>query len=275
MRGTLLDEKLEHQFQRDGFVTIDLLSSSQLEDLKNLIEELNTAHRDASTEEKSSYKLSFFNDDLVFKKKVFATLSDFFQPLVDQYLKGFKPLIINIFDKEPGKGEVPVHQNWTFVDEDQYTSVSVWIPLVNVSRTNGTLEVVPGTHKVLCKYRSPSLPWVFDELNEVLKEKYLQPFEITAGQAAIIDDGILHWSSENKSNEVRTAVQLIMAPSEATTIHLVKSPHQEETLVYQVDPEFFMKYNMKDIPEGYPVIGKKSIHLSKLNERAFQQILPA
>jgi hypothetical protein len=275
MRVTLLDEQLEQQFQRDGFVTINLLDQNQLEGLKNLIEDLNSHHRDASTEEKSSYKLSFFNDDLAFKKKVFASLSNFFQPLVDQYLKAYKPLIINIFDKEPGKGEVPVHQNWTFVDEDQYTSVSVWIPLVNVSRKNGTLEVVPGTHKALCKYRSPSLPWVFDELNDVLKEKYLQPFEIHAGQAAIIDDGILHWSSENKSNTVRTAVQLIMAPAEATTIHLVKPSDQHETLIYRVDPEFFMKYNMKDIPSGYEVIGKKPIHLSKLNERAFRQILPA
>ena len=37
--------------------------------------------------------------------------------------------------------------------------------------------------------------------------------------AGIIDDSILHWSSQNDTPEVRTAVQLIMIPEEAQAIH--------------------------------------------------------
>jgi Phytanoyl-CoA dioxygenase (PhyH) len=273
MRRVLNDDQQESNFHRDGYVTIQLLDHHQLEALKQLIKQLNEGHIESSTEAKSSYKLSFFNNDLAFKQKVFETLTAFFQPLIDQHLYNYKPLIINIFDKEPGKGEVPVHQNWTFVDEDKYTSVSVWIPLVDVSHANGTLEVVKGSHKVLCKHRSPSLPWVFDELNDVLKAKYLQPFEFTAGHAAIIDDGILHWSSENNTPVVRTAVQLIMAPADADTIHLYKAPGRDDTQVYKVDPLFFMQYNMKDIPEGYNVIDRKDIRLKKLSESEFKKVV--
>jgi hypothetical protein len=273
MRRVLNDDHLERNFHRDGYVSINLLDSKGVQQLRDLIEKLNKDHIDQSTEEKSSYKLSFFNDDLAFKQQLFKALTDFFQPLVDQYLFRYKPLIINIFDKEPGKGEVPVHQNWTFVDEDLSTSVSVWIPLVDVSRANGTLEVVKGSHKVLCKYRSPSLPWVFDELNDILKAKYLQPFELCVGQAAIIDDGILHWSSENKTNTVRTAVQLIMAPEEVDTIHYHHPKGSAEVEVYKVDPLFFMQYNMKDIPKGYEVIDRKRISLKKFSEQELKKIV--
>lgn len=257
---------MEADFHKDGFVTIDLLSPSEVQELKDLISNLNKGYIESSTEKNSSYKLSFFNNDLAFKEKVFKTLTDFFQSKIDRVLKGYKPLIINIFDKEPGKGEVPVHQNWTFVDEDKFTSVSVWIPLVNVSRSNGSLEVVKGSHKILCKYRSPSLPWVFDQLNDVLKKKYLVPFEFNVGKAAVIDDGILHWSSENKTNVVRTAVQLIMVPDDATPIHYVQNSPGELD-VYEVDPLFFMQYNMKDIPKGYKVIGREKVQIKKLSER--------
>lgn len=273
MRRLLINDDAENQFHRDGFITLDLLSSEKVKELLELISNLNQGHIKNSIEENSTYKLSFFNNDLEFKKKVFNTLTEFFQPIVDEHLKDYKPLIINIFDKEPGKGEVPIHQNWTFVDEDKYTSVSVWIPLVNVKRDNGTLEVVKGTHKILSKYRSPSLPWVFDELNDVLKKKYLDPFELKIGEAAIIDDGILHWSSENKTNIVRTAVQLIMIPSDADAIHYHKVENEEDTRVYKVDPLFFMQFNMKDIPEGYSIIDRKKISLKKLNEEEFVRLV--
>lgn len=273
MREVLLDSRAEADFNRDGYVTIPLLSSEELNGLKDLIARLNKGKIEDSVEENSTYKLSFFNTDLDFKQLVFRELTAFFQPKIDKFLKSYKPLIINIFDKEPGMGEVPVHQNWTFVDEDKYTSVSVWIPLVDVSRANGTLEVVKGSHKVLCKYRSPSLPWVFDELNDVLKEKYLVPFEFSAGNAAVIDDGILHWSSENNTDIVRTAVQLIMVPDDAVPIHYHRKPGNDVVDVYRVDPLFFMQFNMRDIPDGYQVIGHEKIDLKKFTEEEFRNIV--
>ena len=271
MRQVLNDSSLEKQFHQDGFVTLNLLDTDKFNQLQQTIDDLNQSHKKDSTEENSTFKLSYFNKDLEFKQNVFKTLTDFFQPTIDKHLKNYKPLIINIFDKEPGKGEVTIHQNWSFVDEEKYTSVSVWIPLVDVSRKNGTLETVKGSHKVLCQYRSPSLPWVFDELSDILKERYLEPFEIKKGQAAIIDDGILHWSSDNNSDYVRTTVQLIMVPDDAQVIHYVnKDDHVD---VYEVDPLFFMKYDMKNIPEGYSVIGQKNLSLKKLNEKEFVEIV--
>ncbi|MCO5229623.1 MAG: phytanoyl-CoA dioxygenase family protein [Chitinophagales bacterium] len=271
MRQVLNHSEQETKFHKDGFITLNLLSENQFKELTRIVNDLNSSHLEYSVEANSEYKLSYFNGDLEFKKRVYNTLSEFFQPIIDLHLKNYKPLIINIFDKEPGGGEVPMHQNWTFVDESQYTSVSVWIPLVNVSRKNGALETLKGSHKVLCQYRSPSLQWVFDELNDILKEKYMEPFELVKGQAAILDDGILHYSSDNDTDVTRTTVQLIMVPDDATPIHYVKNGDTVD--IYKVDSEFFMKYDMKNLPEGYSVIGNQPISLKKLNEEEMVKIV--
>ena len=253
MRNTFKDRALQEKFDQTGFVQFDFLNADKFNEVVDLVDSLNQGHKEQSVDSNSSYKLSFFNDDISFRKLVFKEISNFFQPLVDQVLDDYVPLIINIFDKEPGQGEVPVHQNWTFADEENYTTVSLWIPLCDVTRKNGTLEFIPGSHRVVSKFRSPSIPWAFDGLQEVLKEKYLQPIELVTGQAAILDDSIIHWSSENDTDSVRTTIQLILRPREATPIHY----HMQDdgsVKIYKVDPEFFMSFNMKDYRPDLEVI---------------------
>ena len=268
MRKVFNESTLEQEFDKNGFVPISLLNPSGLGELSAILENLKEEGEKGMDEIKSSYKLSFFSSDTAYRKKVFEQLGNFFQEKIDKFLFRYKPLIVNIFDKEPDQGEVPVHQNWTFVDESKFTSVSIWIPLTDVSRENGTLEVVRGSHKVLTKYRGPSIPWVFEDLIDQLKEKYLEPINLQAGEAVILDDSIIHWSSENKTGNNRLAVQLIMIPEEATPIYYYRSsdPHAEQLQVFEVDSDFFTRFNMNEKPEDIKSIGYIDFQPKKFNE---------
>ena len=175
----------------------------------------------------------------------------FMKPLIDSIIVNYKPVMINLFNKHHGTGEVPIHQNWTFVDERIYTSISVWCPLQDVNRANGTLEVVPGTHKVICDYRGPSIPWVFDNLNDLMKEKYMLPLQLRFGQIAVIDDSIIHFSGDNNTESERKAIQLILKPEEATTIHCFKSDKSiNEIHIIDVEDDYFFDFNMWEAPKG-------------------------
>ena len=259
---------LERQFDIDGAVIVDLFPKEKLADLQALLSKLREEGNRHAANVDSSYKLSFFNSSPEYRKHVLEEVGAFFQPMVDVHLNGYEPLIINVFDKEPGTGEVPIHQNWTFVDESKFTSVSVWIPLIDSSRENGTLEVVKGTHRVLTDYRSPSIPWVFENIREELKERHLEPLEVKVGQAGIIDDSIIHWSSENDSEQVRTAIQLIMVPREATPIHYYGTGENDDYKleVFKVDSDFFTRFDMHKKPEGVERIGFDSVRYHALTE---------
>lgn len=266
---------LENKFEKDGYITLDLLDKEALQNLFQLLNELAQMKDESNVQIKSSYELSFFNSDASYKRLVFDKVYAFFKPYLDSILDNYEPLIINLFNKKPGTGEVPLHQNWTFVDESKYTSVSVWIPLCDVSRKNGTLEMSPGTHKNLSAYRSPSIPWVFSGLEKVIKKNYMKPLELKVGQIAILDDAILHYSGENKSDKDRGTIQLIMKPKEAKAIHYYcENIKHGELEVFEVTPDFFTTFDMRLKPSGVPVIERISFtHKPIKKENEFKRLV--
>jgi hypothetical protein len=271
MRNVLLNEDLQGRFEKDGFVKIPLLGNEDIMNLSEILKELKEESQKGQMNIDSSYKLSFFSSSPEYRKTVLERIGTFFQPKVDRFLNGYKPLIINVFDKEPGTGEVPIHQNWTFVDEDKFTSVSVWIPLIDTTRENGTMEVVRGSQRVLTKYRAPNIPWVFEGMLNELKEKYLEPIDAKLGEAEIIDDSIIHWTSQNDTSQVRTAIQLIMIPNESTPIHYYKNPGTEEDKleIFEVDSDFFTRFNMQEKPMNVKSIGFVDFKYKALSEQDF------
>ncbi|MCP4123958.1 MAG: phytanoyl-CoA dioxygenase family protein [Bacteroidetes bacterium] len=267
-RRVFLSDEMERNFNKDGFITMDLLDESSFSKLMGLLDKLKKSADQGNVSKKSEYELSFFNRDAEYRKRVVQEVYGFFKPYIDSILDDYEPLIVNLFNKKPGSGEIPVHQNWSFVDEMKFTTVSVWIPLCNVSRKNGTLEVVPGTHNTLTNYRSPTIPWVFEGLQNVLKKKYMKPLELTKGQIGILDDAILHWSSENNSHEDRATIQLIMKPRESTAVHYYcEDLKRGELSVYEVDSDFFTFFEMNERPKGVNIIATDHFRYHKLNEK--------
>ncbi len=270
MRKIFFNDSLQKEFDKNGFVVIDLLSPAKVPDLLALYELIDGVKGTVNTN-RNTYELSFFEKDVELKKKKFNSVYKFFKPLLDDYLVSYSPIMINVFSKQHGIGEVPVHQNWTFVDEEKYTSVSVWCPLQDVSRKNGTLEVVPGSHKVTCGYRGPTIPWVFDNLNQLMKDKYMIPLELHVGQVAILDDSIIHFSGDNHTENDRRTIQLIMKPAEVPTIHCYKDSSDDEIYLMDVDDDYFFDFDMWRKPKPGKNQRKINFSIKKISEEELLQ----
>lgn len=251
MRPVFIDKNLEVQFQKDGYLKIPFLKSEEVASLKqayfdSLAESggLITAE-DKNLSEMITYDFTFIDKNIEYKRKVFDIITNVFEKHYHQYLKGYKPIIANFIRKKTETGEVPLHQNWAFVDERKCTSVSIWCPLVDGTIENGTLQVIPGTHKRCGEIRGPMIPWELKNIKEDIIKNDLIPLETKAGDAVILDDSIVHYSAINHTDNLRLAIQLILIPEEEKSIHyhvdLAKNNQKVEVL--EVDKAFYMAFN--------------------------------
>ncbi len=264
MRKVLNDPALQRQFDRDGYVRIPFISKEKAEHLKNLFfetlpqsggsilpEEVETAKVSEIT-----YDFTFIDKNPEYKKLVLKLISDEFKEQIEKYLNNYKPIIANYIRKKTDGGEVPLHQNWAFVEERKYTSVSIWCPLVDSTRDNGTLEVVPGSHKRFAEFRGPMIPWELEDIKNDIINKYLVPLDTKAGDAVILDDSIVHYTRPNKTPHLRLAIQLILIPAEVPSKHYHINPdNNAEIRVLEVQPDFYMHFNPWMKPENVKVTG--------------------
>lgn len=260
MRNVFKDDELEQKFQKEGYIHIPFLSEKEVAYLWDKFHELimesgghfGSGETDIDFKGEISYDFTFIDKNIGYKKKVFKVIDEVFKPHYDKILNNFEPIIANYIRKMPNAGEVPVHQNWAFIDETKATSVSIWVPLVDSHRGNGALEVVPGSHKRYGKYRGPLIPWELESFKNEIVKNDLVTCSIKAGDAIILDDSIVHYSFPNTTNKLRIAIQLILIPGEMPSIHFHLNPDKNyKTIdVLEVDHEFYMQFNPWKKPDG-------------------------
>lgn len=251
MRTVLNDSKLEERFQRDGYVIVPFLNADEVLQLRQ--QYFDTISQsggliqsdEAGIEDMITYDFTFIDKNIDYKRLVYDVITKAFAPHVQKYLAAYKPIIANFIRKKTNNGEVPLHQNWAFVDEKKCTSVSIWCPLVDSNEKNGTLQVVPGSHKRFGEVRGPMVPWELDNIKHDIINKYLVPMNVKAGEAVILDDSLVHYSAINKTDELRLAIQLILIPEEEKSIHyhMDLSRNAKKVEVLEADVDFYMEFN--------------------------------
>jgi ectoine hydroxylase-related dioxygenase (phytanoyl-CoA dioxygenase family) len=283
MRKVFNENELEEKFQKEGYLHISFLDKEQvdflLKEFHRLIVEsggsIVSGETDIPFEGEITYDFTFIDRNPEYKRKVLEAIDTVFKPIYDKILFRYKPIIANYIRKKTDKGEVPLHQNWAFIDERKCTSVSIWVPLIDSNRGNGALEVVPRSHKRFGEVRGPMVPWELEGIKQEIIENDLVTCSIKAGDAIILDDSIVHYSFSNKTNDLRIAIQLILIPEEEPSIHyhLDPSVSKESVEVLEVDREFYTQFNPWKKPEGMKKIKTLKFHFRPFTHKDFHKAL--
>lgn len=282
MRRVLQDDTLEKQFQKDGYVQIPFITAEEVEGLKKKFFDLlpksggNITVDDLGGDSNAiTYDFTFIDKNIEYKQAVYDVVTEYFKPHVAKWLADFRPIIANYIRKQSETGEVPLHENWAFVDERKYTSVSIWCPLVDSFEENGTLQVVPGSHKRYGEVRGPMIPWELENIKHEIIKDYLVPMNLKAGNAVILDDSIVHYSAINKTNQLRLAIQLILVPAEVPSIHYHMNPakSKDNVEILEVDTEFYMQFNPWKQPEGAKRVGNFKFDFKPMDIKTFDRKL--
>jgi ectoine hydroxylase-related dioxygenase (phytanoyl-CoA dioxygenase family) len=234
-----VDTALQSEFEEKGYVVVKFLNDTQV---KEMFDFYLSENKLIDNYDPTFAEFSVLNAELDNRRKIFNKVTSMFLPVAAKILANCRPLIANYVCKEPQKGLVPVHQNWAVVDETRYASVSIWCPLLDTNRNNGTLAFVDGSHKYFRGPRGSYANRSFQLIDNLIINNHLTFVEMKAGDAIILDDSIVHYSSPNQSNTIRLAIQLIMIPAEAQAYHYTFREENEKMFadLYEVDPEYYL-----------------------------------
>jgi hypothetical protein len=251
MRKLFFDEQLQNKFLDRGFVQVPMLAAEELAYLMAQINTLLPADGFAPKGEDTfgqTYHCSFLDKNVDYKRRTQELIKGVFAAPINRYLNGYKILNCNFYVKPPGTGEFVIHQNWPAIEDLHDTTVTVWCPLVDVVAENGALQFVEGSHKILPHVEGPMTPGYFDRFRKELIEKYLTPNPMSAGEALIFDDGLIHWSASNQGTVARVAIQILCIPSDKPPVFFYYDPaHPERFEVIEVDSEFFIESGFMDL----------------------------
>lgn len=247
------DEKLQLDFEKNGFVVVPFLSSNELaavvayyESVKHLHEITSPVHSTSDTN----------NAELI--ESVDKKLKQLTWQAQERFFYEHNCFLSNFLIKESGEDSaIYPHQDWTFVDEEKYASASVWCPLTDVNETTGFISVLPGSHNLSKNIRSsPDSPSAFKNVATLVEENIL-PLKIKSGEALIYHHGIVHCSSLNLSGKPRPVLVLAVVPKEAKIFMYYYHPAPAERKLerFIVNTDFFYSYNKYSRPNGKYSIG--------------------
>lgn len=236
------DSKLQQQFDRDGYVVVPFLKQDDINSLTSLFYEL---HKQVP----ENFYSTTFSASPEFKQQINAQTEKAFESKVGEVFTDVKKLGSSFLCKAPGQGgKMPVHQDWTVVDEPNFCSVTIWVPLVDTDEKNGAIRVLPGSHKFTNTLRAPTLPSEYTNVqDDIWAQMKLLPMK--AGEAFIFNHAVLHASSANTTAKERLAITYGLVPAKAQLMlyHLNENQKLEK---YLMPDDMFQRYhNIGERPE--------------------------
>jgi hypothetical protein len=246
-------EAHQQQYEKDGYITTDLLSSKEVKTLMNFWKK--SPHHFDDGKFTSVHQWSpELNAEL---SKLMHQLT---QPHIDEIMPGWIGDGVSFIVKGPRSAkpsDFKLHQDFNMLDESVVPSFGLWIALVDIHQSNGGLFVLPGSHnKFKGTIRSANHPSLhMDIVPEIIP--HLKHINIKAGQACIFAHSLFHGSPSNGTKHERAILHMGLFPKEAKSYHYYKTTNnagKEVFEILEIDREYYYTQILNFIanPKGSP-----------------------
>lgn len=284
MRALFKNPAHQAFFDQHGWIKVPLLDAAQV---AALLAYYHSLPKEAPPE--FGFHVSMDRQDLALKRAVEAELIRVMGPSADTLFADHQIFTSSFVVKEHNpKGIVPPHQDWTFVDETQFCSLTVWTALVPTDMDNGCMGVINGSHKYYDYIRASPSPQCKAPISDhaFTLFPYMQLVPMQPGEALIFDNRTMHASPPNTSGSPRIAVGIGVTQKEATLLHhyLLPGSQPEKLARYAVTPDFFLQYNNTKLgalyqegkcPPGMQAIATVDRHMPSFSPEALLALVKA
>jgi hypothetical protein len=256
MAPTFVDPMLQERFERDGFVVLPLLDDTEVDALR--------AAFDAGPDRGGAgFEPDFASPDRTLKTDADAAIREVLEPVAARTFTDHRIFFTSFLMKwADDASALPLHQDWSYVDEDEHVTVAMWCALddADAARDNGPLIVLPGSHRLAPRLRGTNTPGWHEPYADVL-EAQMASVPVRRGDVVVIDNRLLHGSPPNRSGEPRLAAAAAVAPTDAALRHV--HVLDGKLAIYEVDDAFFLETSPIDLivegpPEHAPVSERRA-----------------
>ena len=268
------NKELSNRFEKEGYVVFPFFCEEEIEQLKKIYLDINQS-------EDLVFKSSSYIDNIDLKQTVNAKVELIFKDKIDNLFKDYKSLGTSYLTKQNGmNSHMPIHQDWTVVDETKYASITCWIPSIDTTNQNGAMQVIEGSHLFSQALRGPSLPISFSDID---LSPYLKTIPLKAGQGIIFNHALIHASHSNHSNIERVAVTYGLTNKEAQLLMYYSNNDRVEE--WEMPDTMFLEYpkvrfepklgNLKRAFEyKTPILELQDVKQKRIEQRKTNKMVP-
>ncbi|MBI1286609.1 MAG: hypothetical protein GC178_03430 [Flavobacteriales bacterium] len=277
MREIIIDNKTQRNLRDLGVGIIDGPLRFPTTELRAAFQRL---HPELNEMMRSTYYVSMFGNGKTYYRTVHNTFHAILKPYLDQIFEHYKvPVIVAQVKGVGSSSAVNIHQDLTIVDESNYRSYVLWIPLEDSSDTNGTLSFLEGSHRVFRNYRVHTAHYMFEESEHYIIE-HARKFLVEEGGALLFDPATIHFSGLNTSGKPRLSLGMEIVDSSAPLEILYDSPDADigNMDIYRVPENFWLQYECfereRELPPSFgEKIGMKTgIRVHPYSHREFLEL---
>lgn len=244
-RRVFKDNILQAKLEKDGYVILEIFNKEEIDFLKKIFKE------NKPTESFEGFYTSHWVKSNEYRYKIDQLLRPFLTKKLRDLFENYKMMYAYFMVKQPGDNSIfHAHQDWTQVDENNYTGITFWAPLIDTNIKNGSFHIVKNSHKKEPIIRGSYIPSPFGELCDFLETQIAQPVNMKAGQGLFFDQRLWHFSPPNQSKENRIAVGMVQIPEEAKLIHYYNRNGLDEVELFEGDDNMLLDFCFGDEPKN-------------------------
>lgn len=236
-KGIFSDPALQAEFHENGYVIVPFISQEQ-------ISELFGVYKHCYPDGVQGFFSTTFANNVEHREMVNRSIREICIEQIENLFENYKILFSSFIVKAPGENSrLIMHQDMTLVDEDVYSGINIWCPMVDLTETNGAIEVLPKSHRFYKTYRGSSIPDIYDNVkSEVVS--LMQPCYLKAGEAIIFDQSIIHNSPPNLSDTERPTINTFVAHEDARIkiCYWDKETYGDNVEIFEQEDDFLEKF---------------------------------
>lgn len=234
----------------NGFVILDILEENEIAYLNEL------ADKFLGKQQGEFISSSHFLDHTM-SVMINDELHKIIKPKINKQFPNLLLLGGTLATKKNGSNILKAHNDWSIVDETKFNSYNLWTPLVNTDKLNGTLGLIPSSHKWNNALRGFNIPNDYEKYtNDFLKIGY-EP-DLKAGQAILYNHKLIHYSRPNTTAHPRN-VAIVGLKDTTATLMVSFCLNNKSIDTYKVTEADFYKFDAVRIAENNTKIASQKM----------------